>query len=115
MKIYKLTAISAAVAAVCGIAALIMNPVSLRREKAIYFSPAGDIALIIAMIAIIVFIITLIIALIYHKVESAKHGKLHEDNNHVSNAVLMRSGRYDEKYDRAVMRHKKEKEKHKFD
>ena len=67
--IYKLTAISGAILFISAIATLIMNPISLHREKTIYFSHNGDIAIFITGIIFAVFILLLIISLIIHSID----------------------------------------------
>lgn len=117
MNIYKITGISGAVAFLCGLAALWLNP----REKGVWGSipsaqmtTQGNIALIVAVISIAVFIVLLAITLIYHKVETKREGGMYEVFRPDFN-VLTHSAVYDEKSDTAELKRKEYKEKHKLD
>lgn len=112
MKKYLLTWISAAVAFISGIVALIYNPMNgSGAEKHIEFSQTGDIALIIALAAAALFIISFIVSVVSSRVKDRKMTADTADEI-IKYNIAVHSMKYDEKYDLAEQR-RKEREKRK--
>ena len=107
MKKYLLTWISAAVAFISGIVALIGKGV----EKHIELSQKGDIALIIALAASALFIISFIVSVVSSKVKNRKR-TMDDTEGIAKSSIMVRSMKYDEKYDLAEQR-RKERDKRK--
>lgn len=112
MKLYKITAISAVLAFISGIAALICNPYQKRNEPLLELTPAGSISLIVLAITTAIFFILLGISYAHKKFMYRKK----TDTDRSKNFQLFTSaGRYDEKYDSAELEKKKKAEKNKLE
>lgn len=112
MKKYLLTWISAAVAFISGIVALIYNPMNGKGvEKHIELSQKGDIALIIALAASALFIISFIVSVVSSRVKNRKR-TMDDTEGIAKSSIMVHSMKYDEKYDLAEQR-RKERDKRK--
>lgn len=112
MKKYLLTWISAAVAFISGIVALIYNPMNGKGvEKHIELSQKGDIALIIALAASALFIISFIVSVVSSRVKNRKR-TIDDAEGIAKSSIMVHSMKYDEKYDLAEQR-RKERDKRK--